>query len=825
MGDAATLTPKEAEVLDLVRERLTNAEIAQRLFVSERTVESHVAAILRKMQAPNRRALAKPVTPRPTGNLPERLTSFVGRLREMADLEQLLTNSRIITLAGPAGSGKTRLATEVAARALPRYPDGTWFVDLASVTSDHGVAEKVLSVLGGRQSPGRSAQDTLIGMVRDRSALAILDNCEHLLAPCAWVAGVLAAASPAIRVVATSRVPLDVAGEVVFAVPPLAVSDPDSDPTGNDALQLLIDRARDAGASVDLEADAATMARLCRRLDGLPLALELIAPRLRAFTPSHLVDLLDNRFELVASSGAGRPARHQTLRAAIEWSYDLLDADERRLFTRLSVFAGSFDLEAIATVCADVQLPRVRVFEIFPRLVDRSLVVVQARRDAHRYRLLESLREFAAERLNPDTAHSTADRHAAFYLDLAEAARPKLHFAEGAALRERLRLEQDELLHALAWCARESPDRAVRFVAALCEFWAIADAACTGIEWADRVLALDAGTPSDRARALIGATALTTAADAASARSYGWAALELARGLADTELVAQAESNLVEAHAYLGEEGVASELAEEAIRHFRDTGDAWAVADVHVNLSFVKRGAEALGFLGEALQTLIPIGDLRGAANVHYVMADRYIRELGDAGAARAHAEQAREVAEQIGSRHQQAHAASILAEISLHGSDVDEANDEARRCLDVFERLGDHRCVTAMTFLLAKCATARGEAGEALTLVRTVLEMAKRATQARTVPLALDLAASLLAEHAPEVAFVCASAADARSDSFGLGRRPHRVDPAALEPEDAPPRVPDSLDEIAALLDDALIQRAARSASAAGADAPTRFS
>ncbi|HZC69723.1 MAG TPA: LuxR C-terminal-related transcriptional regulator [Jatrophihabitans sp.] len=812
MGDAPALTPKEAEVLELVRERLTNAEIAARLFVSERTVESHVAAVLRKLQVPNRRALVKPVAPRSRGNLTQRLTSFVGRTHEMAELDQLIANGRIVTLIGPAGSGKTRLATEAAAACLPRYSDGAWFVDLASVTTYHGVAEKVLIVLGGRQSPGRSAEETLLGIARDRSAVVILDNCEHLLAACAHVAGILAAAAPTMRVVATSRIPLDVPGEVVFTVPPLATPADDADTAGNDAVQLFVDRARDAGATVDLGKDAAPVARLCRRLDGLPLALELVAPRLRAFTPGHLVELLDNRFELVASTGAGRPARHQTLRAAIEWSYDLLDADERALFLRLSVFAGSFDVDSAATVCADDRLSRSRVLAIFPRLVDRSLVVVHAGRHAHRYRLLESLREFAAERQDPAMATATADRHAAYYLELAEAAQPKLHLTAGAPLRDRLRLDQDEMAHALSWCARAAPERAVRFVAALCEFWAIADATSTGIEWADRVLALDdgaAGAPADRARALIGATALISAADSVSATRYGWAALELARGLGDAELVAQAQANLVEAHAYLGDAEIATELAEDAIRHFRETGNKWAVGDAQVNLSFVKRGAEAIALLERALAAVTSAGDLRGAANVNYVLADRYVRELGDADAAQPYAERARDLAEQIGSRHQQVHAASMLAEMSFARGDVATATDEAQRCVDAFERLGDARCVSAMTYLLAKCAAARGNATEALRLVRDVLEMARRAAQARTVPLALDLAAYLLARPAPEIAFACAVAADARSDSFGLGRRPHRVEPDAVRRADAPPTLP-SADEVVALLDDALLERVA---------------
>lgn len=806
MADTGALTPRETEVLGLVRERLTNAEIAHRLFVSERTVESHVAAVLRKMQVPNRRALARAIPSAPAGQLPVRLTSFVGRTDELVAVGELLAASPIITLTGPAGSGKTRLALEAAARASARHPDGAWFVEFGSVTSEQGVAEKVIGVLGGRQSPDRPVHDTLTGIVRDRSYLVILDNCEHLLAAAAFVAQILATAAPRGRVLATSRVPLDVAGEVVFPVPPLPTPDGHGEPANNDAVRLLVDRARDAGSSIDPDAHGAALAGLCRRLDGLPLALELIAPRLRAFPPGQLVDLLDNRFELVASSGAGRPARHQTLRAAIEWSYDLLDAGERTLFDRLSIFAGSFNLDAVASVCVDEQLPRSRALEMLPRLVDRSLVVVQPGRDEHRYRLLESLREFAAERLAVDARQELADRHAVHYLAVADEVAPKLHAAAGIASRDRLRADHDELLHALSWSAREAPDVAVRFVAALSEFWSVSDAARTGIDWAERVLAGDAGAPADRARALIGAASLISAADAAAARRYGQAAVELARRLGDAELVARAELSLTESSAYLGLVDDATAHATKAIRYFRKNGDRWALAQAQASVSFVKPAPDALALLDDAVRELTAVGDVYGVANMHYIMADRYLRELDDAAAAQPHAQLASELAERIGSGHEQAHAESILAELLWRRGEFAEAADEAGRCLDAFDRLGDHRCATAMTFLLARCAAALGDDDDALARILVVLDLARRAAQARTVPLALDLAASLLAERAPRAAFVCACAADERQASVGLGRRPDRVDPATLLPADVDaPHVPDDLAGIVAVLEEAL--------------------
>ncbi len=445
LGDDATLqlaragvTRRELEVLRCLVQRLSNREVAERLFVSVRTVESHVSSLLAKLGAGSRGELAAlgaallgDRAARPTNNLPSRLTRFVGRARELEEVAALLGSGRLLTLTGPAGTGKTRLALEVARTTADGYADGVWLAELASLPEGSAVADRLLAALGGQQVPGRSPVETLVAFAPGRRALLVVDNCEHLLAEVATVVRALLDAATPVKVLATSREPLGAPAEVVYRVDPLPVpgqgeSDLDA-VVRSDAVRLLADRAQAASPRFRVTAaNAAAVAQLCRRLDGLPLALELTAPRLRTFTPDQLTGLLADRFELLASGGPALPARHRTLRGAIEWSYDLLGEPERRLFTRLAVFAGSFSLAAVEAVCTDQALARSQVLELLPRLVDRSLVVVDPAGASNRYRLLESLRSYARERLDDAGERSLWRRHARWFVRLAEEAEPHL---------------------------------------------------------------------------------------------------------------------------------------------------------------------------------------------------------------------------------------------------------------------------------------------------------------------------------------------------------------------------------------------------------------
>ncbi|HKH77025.1 MAG TPA: AAA family ATPase, partial [Rubrobacteraceae bacterium] len=318
---------------------------------------------------------------RPPGNLPLELSSFVGRRKEVAEVEVLLAGNRLLTLTGPGGSGKTRLALAVAHEVVEKYEDGAWFVELAPLSDPGLVPQAVASLLGVREAPGRELMDTLTDHIRSRTVLLILDNCEHLVDASAFLAEALLRSCPNLRVLATSRQALGVGGEALFVVPPLSLPDPRRLPAVDglsdyEAARLFVERARSARPRFEVtERNATAVAQICHRLDGMPLAIELAAARARALSVEQISSRLDDAFSLL--SGRGRPAvAHQgTLRATMDWSYGLLSKQEGVLFRRLSVFAGGFALEAAEGTCAGQGIEWEDVLDLLASLVEKSLVM------------------------------------------------------------------------------------------------------------------------------------------------------------------------------------------------------------------------------------------------------------------------------------------------------------------------------------------------------------------------------------------------------------------------------------------------------------------
>jgi predicted ATPase/DNA-binding SARP family transcriptional activator len=377
---------------------------------------------------------APPVPAEPPHNLPERLTSFVGREVELRELGKLLEQHRLVTVTGPGGAGKTSLAVELARQLRHGYPDGVWLVELAALQDPRLLAEAAASAVGIGPEPGEeagSASDPdgrLLEFARDKALLLVLDNCEHLVEGCTRLAGRLLRAAPGLKVLATSRELLGVPGEARWLVPPLAVPDPRDDGGPEtlaqyDAVRLFVERARlaDPGFTLDA-ASAPAVAEICRRLDGVPLALELAAARLRALPAQEVAARLDDRFRLLTGGVRTGDARQQTLRAAVDWSYLLLEEPDRRLFNRLAVFAGGWTVAAAEAVCAGGGVEPADVLDGLFRLVDRSLVVAAAGPPA-RFRMLETLRAYGWERLAAaGEAEALTRRHAAWFRDLAERA-------------------------------------------------------------------------------------------------------------------------------------------------------------------------------------------------------------------------------------------------------------------------------------------------------------------------------------------------------------------------------------------------------------------
>ena len=403
-----------------------------------------------------------------TGGRPLELASFVGREREISELEELLADdTRLLTLTGPGGSGKTRLALEVAAQIVEQFEDGVWWVELAPISDPDLVPQAVAQVLNVHEAYGRSLTDAIADDLRDLEILVALDNCEHLVGASARIAETLLRSSPGLRILATSRETLGVGGEKTFPVAPLSLPDPLRPPAFEGlarygAIKLFVERARAVAPGFELtEQNAPAVSRLCRRLDGMPLAIELAAARVRVLSVEQISSRLEDSFDLLRSGGRTGLPHHKTLRATIGWSHDLLSERGKVLFRRLSVFAGGFTLDAAERVCGGEDLGQDEVLELLTRLLDKSLILVTEQDGAARYRLLETVGQYASEKLEESgEAEPVKVRHAEHYLALAEEAAPELR--EQEAWLERLHREHANFRAALYWALDSQDERSER---------------------------------------------------------------------------------------------------------------------------------------------------------------------------------------------------------------------------------------------------------------------------------------------------------------------------------------------------------------------------
>lgn len=430
-------------------------------------------------------------------NLPAELSSFVGREAELIRLSAAVRSTRLLTLTGAGGVGKTRLAMRLASSLLHDFPEGVWWVDLAPLSAPDLVTQTVATVLGIREGPQRSAREALLETLRHRALLLVLDNCEHLIATCAELADALLREAPAARVLATSREALHVSGEVVFRVPSLSLPEAvASIPALSDAeaTQLFIERASAVDAAFAQTADEAeAIARICQRLDGIPLAIELAAARSVVLSPQQIDARLQDRFRLLTGGARSAVARHRTLRATVDWSYELLSDPERTLFGRLAVFPGGWTLEAAEHVSGGDGVDPNDVLDLLSRLVDKSLVVVDPEHGEHRYRLLETVRQYARERVvRADSSERLRQRHFAFFFDEFRGALTVLRGHGQLALLRRLRIEQENLRAALDWALSSEAflEQGVELAGALFWFWVKRGQFEEGRLWLERALAV-----------------------------------------------------------------------------------------------------------------------------------------------------------------------------------------------------------------------------------------------------------------------------------------------------------------------------------------------
>src|SRR4051812_486410 len=588
--DLAADLPSDIALLDLGEHRLKDLPAPERL-------AQVVAPGLEREFPPLRSIDSRP------NNLPRQLSTFVGREREVGEAKAMLSGAALVTLTGPGGVGKTRLAIEIASDLLPEYEDGVWFVDLGPLTDPAFVDATIASALGVVDMPNQPIVDTLVQHLRGRRVLLVLDNCEHLLDTAARTVDMLLRTCGLVRVVATSREALGIPGEAAFPVPSL--STPGLDAVGDDLAQfesvrLFAERAVAASPAFRVnERNARAVAQICRRLDGVPLALELAAARVRALPVEQIATRLDDRFRLLTGSSRLTVPRHQTLRQTIDWSHDLLADDERAVFRRLAAFADGCSLEAAEFVCAGETIATDDVLDILSRLVDKSLVVADTDSEEARYRQLETIREYARDRLlESGEAREALQRHRDFFLALvAEAAPQFFRGVESAIWLERLDREHDNLRAALQWSVDDADGAAggLQLAAGLWRFWEIRGHLVEGLGWLQRLLAATDGDVSPlRADAFTGAGILAFMQGYhTAAHGFHEQSLALHRRLGDFMGIALAANNLANAAALSGDYAAARRLYEPGLNWAREQGNLVMLGFASVNM------AEAVALDGE----------------------------------------------------------------------------------------------------------------------------------------------------------------------------------------------------------------------------------
>ncbi|HWM95825.1 MAG TPA: AAA family ATPase, partial [Streptosporangiaceae bacterium] len=603
-------------------------------------------------------------------HLPEEPNTFVGRERELVELRQLLHRTRALTLCGPGGIGKTRLALRLLASAAAEFPDGVWFVELADLRQPDLVVSRVAAVLGITEEAGRPLPETLGDALRSRRLLLALDNCEHLLDASAQVCRHLLASAPGLRLLTTSREPLSVAAETIWRVPPLSVAPASADPAAAapgaeryEAVRLFADRAAASRPGFTVGPDnVAAVTAICRALDGMPLAIELAAARVRALSVEQIAARLDDRFGLLTTGDRSAAPRQRTLRAAIEWSYELLTEPERALFRRLAIFTG-WSLEMAEQVCADEQIPAAEILGLTAALVDKSLVVLDPELLGQaRYRMLDTIREYAALRLSQaGEAAAFRGRFRDYAIRTAEHSQA-LGMARIAGLWparvdvfRRYDIDAGNVTQILNWCLEQGDAEAgLRICAAVSPCWIVWGTFGEGGEWLRSFLALDmTGVPARvQGAATVVRGQLALSSDPAAAWALGTEGLKLCREADDRYWVAVGLNLLAEIALHTGRIDEAAASADEALAIAQAAGDGWnegyalgtraAIAGRRGKLREAEQQATAsvavmrgIDQQWGAARALLGLGDLArfrnhpGEAHGWYVEALAILREIG----------------------------------------------------------------------------------------------------------------------------------------------------------------------------------------------------
>lgn len=636
-------------------------------------------------------------------NLPIYLTSFIGRQREMAQVKQLLSTERLLTLTGAGGSGKTRLAVQAATDLVDTFRDGVWWIELAALAEGALVPRSIAKGLGVSEVPRQPVRETLVNFLRPKQLLLVLDNCEHLSAACANLAERLLSACPDLTILATSREALRISGERVWSVPTLSLPDRARSPRPEqllqyEAIRLFVERAESVRRDFALsDQNANVVEKICRRLDGMPLALELAAAHVKALTVQQILRRLDDAFRLLTRSNRTVLARHQTLQAAIDWSYELLSQKEQMLFRRLAVFSAGWTLKAAEIVCAGERLKEREVFDLLSNLVDKSLVEMHARGEEARYRMLQTVHHYSREKLLASgEAETTRKRHFEYFYRLVEAANPHLgFFLSDVDMLDWLRSvdpETDNLRAALQWSLEEkgSAEDGLRMASQLHWFWFVRSHFAEGRAWLARLLEKSAGT-----LAVVQSQALLTA---------GYLAC------------------------WQGDFASGQAPLEEAHRLYRQMEDGRGIAFSLHGLGMAAMGAGNPGkgraFFEKSLQIARTVGDKPLASFALHFLAIMESYQ-GEYVLASSHFEECMALTQEIGGN-QQAVAFSLfhLARIARLQGDYSQAQTQLTESLHRFQQINDRRGIGYTLAGFAILAAVQGKLQRATRLAGAILAL-----------------------------------------------------------------------------------------------------
>ncbi len=654
---------------------------------------------------------------------------FVGRKTEVAEVAAMLERSRLVTITGPPGVGKTRLGLVVAAQAAPAYPDGVFVIELAALSDSQAVARALASALGLAEQPGTSTLATAAAHLAGRRALVVLDNCEHVVAACAEAAHALLGTCSQVSMLATSQEALAVAGEVAWALEPLSVPAPGEHDreviASHGSVRLFVERASAASGAFTLSRETApAVAEICRRLDGIPLAVELAAARVGVLSPAEIAARLEDRFAILNAGRRTAPTRHRSLEAALGWSHDLLDGPQRAVLRRLAVFAGGATFEAVEAVCAGGEVDD-GVFEPLAALVARSLVVADTTGPVARYRLLETVRHYARDRLvEAGEAAQASARHCRWCLGLAEKAEDELCGPRQLDWLPRLSDEHDNLRSALTWALADGQgDLAVRLAGALSLFWRVRGHFSEGREWLEAALSAGDSAPGPlRAKALWGAGLLATmVGEFADAKRLADESLAVARQEGDDRAAARAL--LVGGNAWLySSDGPATALAllHRSAAAATRASDHWTLAHALAMCGWVEVRSGDFGaahsVFNEALAVSRKVRDLQSLGIILNGLGYVAVKQ-GDYATAETLLAEAIGVSEKLGDVYGTTAALTSMGELAIGRGHLDAARARLGEALGLSREAGRPHAAIDPLALLGAASSAEGDLAMALRL------------------------------------------------------------------------------------------------------------